>query len=362
MGYIFFTMSTQDPSRDTSQNSPYSFPQDNLPGTDRNISVSSQENRHGAKSFLRAFFQSIRHPERMPSGINDWSYRYKANDPLPVVLIHGTWLNSYNTWSMMAPQLAEAGYKVYAFNYGRDTSSLSGRPRCVYGARGLLDSRDEVAEFITKVMESTGAPQVDLIGHSQGVAQARMYLSDRGGADSSDPSLSKVRTLIGIGGSNHGTKFCNIVPLAHFAENKLRLPVNAFVRRLLGQAAIDQMINSDAMAHVNRDGDTCAGVKYVMIATRFDEIVTPWRTQFLTAKPGHSVENIELQVGAIRDFSDHLSILYSPYVLDLVKSKLGFTVPTPSEPYGTVLPTLGELKLRRRSRNYRSSSFKQDSK
>ena len=317
-------------------------------------------------AFITAFLRSLRNPTWQPAGTNLWEqtkdYYPKALDEwekgvrterptLPVVLIHGTWLNAYNSWSLLAPQLQEAGHKVFAMNYGRDTSAWAGRAKAVHASAPLREGQKDVAEFIDRVLKHTGAPQVDLVGHSQGVAQARLYLSDSGGANADDPAKNKVRRLIGLGGSNHGTTMSGIAPLAEKLMGKNgRLK---FTQKVLGGAAVDQTIGSEFMKHLNRNGDTMPGVDYLMICSRFDQVVTPWRTQQLEAGPGATVKNVLIQTGNVKDFSDHLAILYSPGVLDLIQEALD---PGDPEAYrrnhppikAAVIPGLGRVQLRRR--------------
>ena len=333
-----------------------------------------------AASFLGTWIRSFIHPGRRPRGVNRWDEPLAGR--VPVVLIHGTWMNSWNTWEMLAPRLAAAGHAVFCFDYGRDTSSLAGRLPGVHGTRGLLDSRAEVAAFIDEVLDRTGARQVDLVAHSQGVAQARMYLTDSGGADAEDPARNRVRRVIGLGGSNHGTYswLPRILGLGRAgvadaetvgpgaadvagpgaepgphprtgATRTRRGELGTRILRLIGgQAALDQLVGSPAMAHLNRYGDTVPGVEYTMLCTRYDTVVTPWRTQFLEAGPGARVRNVVVQQGALADFSDHLAMLYSPHVIDLVLEALSddaedYRAAHPAAA-GTVLPFFGALPRR----------------
>lgn len=322
-------------------------------------------NTRTSHAFVTAFLRSLRNPTWQPSGTNLWEQTknyypqaldefargVRADKPtLPVVLIHGTWLNAYNSWSLLGPQLQKAGHKVFAMNYGRDTSAWAGRPKAIHASAPLREGQKEVAEFIDKVLEHTGAPQVDLVGHSQGVAQARLYLCDSGGANAEDPSKNKVRRVIGLGGSNHGTTMSGVATIAEKLLGKNGR--YKLTKKMLGGAAIDQTIGSEFMKHLNRDGDTMPGVDYLMICSRFDQVVTPWRTQQLKAGPGATVKNVLIQTGNIKDFSDHLAILYSPGVLDLVQEALD-----PGEPgdyrrknpfvKSTVFPGLGRVWLPR---------------
>ena len=51
------------------------------------------------------------------------------------------------------------------------------------------------------------------------------------------------------------------------------------------------------------------GVIYTNISTRYDELVSPYTSSFLS---GPNVTNITLQDHCALDFSDHLSIISSP--------------------------------------------------
>lgn len=274
-------------------------------------------------TFLGAFLRSQRCPSLMPEGVNDWETPLpdSGRGAVPVVLIHGTWMNSYCSWALLAPTLAAAGHRVFAVNYGQDAGCFLGRRPACFGNASLEASQREVATFIDKVLDRTGAARVDLVGHSQGVAQARLYLTDSGGAG--DPGSGvppKVRRLVGFAGSNHGTTASGIGTLGRWLIGK-----GAYgpLRSVLGQCAEDQMVGSTAMAHLNRHGDTVPGVDYTMICSRYDEVVTPWRTQYLTPGDGATVRNLLVQDHGNRtDLSEHLALMYSPRAVDLTLEAL----------------------------------------
>ncbi|MGX1502739.1 UNVERIFIED_CONTAM: hypothetical protein RKD43_001364 [Streptomyces graminofaciens] len=48
-----------------------------------------------------------------------------------------------------------------------------------------------------------------------------------------------------------------------------------------------------------------SGVRYTVIATRYDEVVTPWRSQYLS---GPNVRNVLLQDLCPLDLSEHVAI------------------------------------------------------
>ena len=61
-------------------------------------------------------------PQKPPPGANDPSITVTPEHPLPIILINGTIATQGENWGVGAPVLANAGYKVYSFNYGNITS------------------------------------------------------------------------------------------------------------------------------------------------------------------------------------------------------------------------------------------------
>ncbi len=148
------------------------------------------------------------------------------------------------------------------------------------------------------MLASTGASKVDLVGWSQGGMMPRYYLENLGGA-------SKVNALIGLAPSNHGTTLSGLATLAGYFPGALPL-VGA-----LCPACTDQVVGSPFLMNLNAGGDTVAGVKYTVIQSRYDEVVTPYTSAFLT---GSNVTNITIQNKCILDLGDHLSMPYDHIV------------------------------------------------
>jgi triacylglycerol esterase/lipase EstA (alpha/beta hydrolase family) len=273
------------------------------------------------KNFLAGFLYSIVKPDVAPQGANDWNCRPSAQHPNPVVLLHGTWENAYNNFARLSPALKEEGYCIFAPNTGDKDSSALGHVRALRGTGPIADSAKEIAVYIDAVLARTGASQVDIVGHSQGSLASRQYMRFEGGADPSDPSKNKVGKIVSIGGSNHGTTLVGIGTLGRTINN-LGLNVLGVVGAVAGPAASDQVIDSDLIKGLEAGGDTERGVAYTAIATRFDEVVTPFRTTFLEAGPDATVNNVLLQDGCGVDLSDHLSMSVSPRTIGYVKNAL----------------------------------------
>jgi triacylglycerol esterase/lipase EstA (alpha/beta hydrolase family) len=221
------------------------------------------------------------------TGWNDYSCKPSADHPRPVVLVHGTLGNSVDNWLALAPYLEDRGYCVFSLDYGQ----LPGVP--LFDGLGPIDkSAQQLADFVDKVLAATGSAKVDLVGHSQGGMMPRYYLRFLGGA-------AKVNALVGIAPDNHGTTLSGLTNL---------LPYFPGAKDLLSAATpglADQIVGSDFLAKLNDGGDTVPGVHYTVIATKYDEVATPWRTQYLT---GSDVHNVLLQDLCPLDLSEHVAI------------------------------------------------------
>ncbi|MER6073718.1 alpha/beta fold hydrolase [Streptomyces sp. NPDC001817] len=283
----------------------------------------------GILSFPLAAAGGLLHPDAPPAGADDWSCKPTREHPRPVVLLHGTWANAYDDWGLMSPYLKQLGYCVFAAEYG----GAPGSP--VKATAHVPDSARQIAAYVDRVLKATGAHQVDLVGHSQGGGLTpRWYLRFAGGTDPAHPESNKVHGLIGLAPSNHGTTASGLGTLT------TKLGLNPTVSRLAGQAYSDQMLGSEVNTTLDRDGDTQPGVDYTVIATRFDEVVTPYTHQFLTAGPGATVKNITIQDICRADASEHLSIAYDSNAAQLVRNALD---PAHAEPVscGLTSPVLG---------------------
>lgn len=221
------------------------------------------------------------------SGWNDYSCKPSAAHPRPVVLVHGTFGNSVDNWLALAPYLVNRGYCVFSLDYGR----LPGVP--LFNGLGPIDkSAGQLAAFVDRVLAATGTPKADLVGHSQGGMMPRWYLKFLGGA-------SKVNTLVGIAPDNHGTTLLGLTALLPYfpgAEDLLRLSTPGLA---------DQVAGSPFLTRLNAGGDTVPGVRYTVIASRYDEVVTPYRSQFLD---GPDVDNVLIQDKCVLDLSEHVAM------------------------------------------------------
>ncbi|NUR26769.1 MAG: alpha/beta fold hydrolase [Catenulispora sp.] len=222
------------------------------------------------------------------SGINDFSCHPSAAHPRPVVLVHGTFGNGWDNWLVGAPYIAARGFCVFELDYGQEP----GVP-LFHGLAPVAQSAQQLSDYVDQVLSATGASQVDVVGHSQGGMMPRYYLKFLGGA-------AKVHTLVGLAPSNHGTTLDGIATLAaKYYPGAIDLVGTAC------PACADQVAGSPLMQSLNAGGDTLPGVRYTVIASRYDEVVTPYQSQFLN---GTGVHNVVLQDLCAADLSEHVAI------------------------------------------------------
>jgi triacylglycerol esterase/lipase EstA (alpha/beta hydrolase family) len=255
-----------------------------------------------------------------PPGANNWSCQPTAAHPYPVILVHGTFANMDDNWQAAAPLLANHGYCVYAFNYGGSspTSDIQGTGDIAAGAATL-------ASFVNQVLASTGAPKVDLVGHSLGGMMPRYYINNLGGA-------SKVREFVSFSATNYGTTWGAIGVLAHL------LGVDIGTQNSCVSCA--QETQGSAFLAALNVTPTVPGPHYTAIGTKDDEIVTPYTSAFLPAAA--NVTNITVQNQCPLDASDHLEIAADPVALADMLNALDPAHPV-QVPCLAVLPVTGPV-------------------
>jgi triacylglycerol esterase/lipase EstA (alpha/beta hydrolase family) len=222
------------------------------------------------------------------------------------VLVHGTLENMTFNWFSLAPLLKNAGYCVFALNYGEEPSRhLAVVPGSAYpgGTAPIEKSARELGAFVARVLAATGAATVDIVGHSQGGMMPRYYLRFDGGA-------GKVTHLIGLSPSNHGRRLGRLSRLTEAPR---------VLGSLLGPAQREQAAGSDFLRKLNAGGDTIPGVRYTVIETRYDEVIVPYTSAFLR---GPDVTNILLQRACRLDLSDHATTPFDSIALRYVLNAL----------------------------------------
>ncbi|MBF6170375.1 esterase/lipase family protein [Nocardia blacklockiae] len=251
---------------------------------------------------MTAAWYTKTHPSATPAGTNDFACRPGPDHPRPVVLAHGTDASAYTDWAAVGPVLARAGYCVFAVNYG-------GRPDAIrdFGTEDMWLSARQIGEFVDRVRAATGAPQVDLVGFSQGANVTRYYVNKLGGAPA-------VGQWIGLASPSYGGVMYGLVPLADAIPGLWW----AF-EQVTSSAAVQQAAGSPFMRALNAGGDTVPGVRYTTIGSRVDEMIQPNENMALR---GPGAVNILLQDTCPVDLTGHFHLVYDPLVWQLLLNAL----------------------------------------
>lgn len=237
-------------------------------------------------------------------GVNDPACRSTAH-PDPVVILHGLGATYYEDLNLLQAYLARNGYCTFSETYG----DYPGFPY-VGGLRPIADSAAEIKDQILRVLAETGASKVDIVGHSEGGFQSLYVTKTQGIAD-------RIDTVVSIAPPAHGTTFAGLVDLAYLFG--VRSQVDHALHQF-GCAACADLITNGAAVTVLNDGPIAQpGVRYTIITSRYDELVTPTSTAFVH-EPG--VVNEYVQDTCPLDPVGHLNEAYDLNVWKLTTNAL----------------------------------------
>ena len=224
------------------------------------------------------------------------------------MLVHGLSANAQANWYWMAPRIHDAGYCVYALTYGRKTDNP---PPFNYNG-GLIpmeQSSQELAAFIDRVLQATGAAKVDIVGHSEGSLMPNYYLRFLPAARYADGSL-KVDRYVGMTPLWQGTDPGGLATVS----NSDPTPISDGIKQGIayGCASCPEfMAGSDFLAKMNGNGGPREpGVTYTMLMTTHDELVQPYTSGTMAG-----ATNIVVQDQCPADPSEHLAMAFDPLVL-----------------------------------------------
>ena len=306
-------------------------------------------------------------PTGMPPGVVNGPCTPAPAHPFPVVLVHGTGANANLSWQTIAPTLSDAGYCVFALNYGANGWTADGGDHS-YALDFIEHSAAQLADFIQNVvLPNTGATQVDIVGHSQGGMMPRYYLEHRwdcsavttnsfgerqctqADANTALPTgAGSVHALVGLAPSNHGADADGLVPIFEqiFGSNTWTFPEQG-----CGACGEQEAGNPFLTALNGPDGsfEAGAGVLYYVLETGDDEVVTPapgpaqqqlgeWPSAYLHGNP-EQVLNVRLQDQCTNDATDHVGIIYDPVAIQDLLSALANDSPPGASPLGLPAPT-----------------------
>jgi hypothetical protein len=248
-------------------------------------------------NLLPGVAQQLAAPDSPPPGANNWACRPSAAHPNPVVLTHGLGANQTVNWQTYSPLLANNGYCVFSLTYG-----IPGDPLPVYQPGGLAPMEQSAAElslFVSKVLASTGASKVDILGHSEGTLMPDYYVKFLGGA-------AKVDKYVSLTPLWDGTTLYGLSNLYQFISGNGFQPVIDGVLNPLCGSCKQFLHGSDFLTKMHSGGGVFAPeVTYTNIVTRYDELVLPYTSGLGS---GQNVHNIVLQDRCVLDFAEHVGV------------------------------------------------------
>jgi triacylglycerol esterase/lipase EstA (alpha/beta hydrolase family) len=239
---------------------------------------------------------------------DDWDSPPSDEHPRPVVLVHGTFGNRGYTWSEAAPLLRQNGYRIFRLDYGKHI-----QPK-IYGLGDIRESARQLGEFVDRVLKRTGAEKVDIVGFSQGGMMPRYWMNTMGGG-------AKVHNFVGIAPSNHGVTAQGLMNLLRqIGPAKALIEETAAAKLVPAWPQLQH--DSEFQKELAKAGELTRGVRHTVIATSYDDVVTPYTSCALKEEEGTYVKNIVLQDLAKDDHTPHVSMPYNRTVLGEVLKAL----------------------------------------
>jgi triacylglycerol esterase/lipase EstA (alpha/beta hydrolase family) len=238
-------------------------------------------------------------PEGDIPGVNDWACKPTAERPEPVILVHGTVGDRRHLLEGLGKAIKANGFCVFSLDYGNR------------GLDDIVGSAEELQAYVTKVLDSTGAAKVSMVGHSQGGMMPRYYIKFLGGGQ-------YVDDLVGIAPSNHGSR---LIPVQN--------PVADVLPGLICMSCNQQAWGSDFLANLNDGDETPGDVSYTQIESKLDEVVVPYTSAFLA--PGPNTTNITLQTKCPLVLAEHV-------LIPTARSTISYTLDALTHP-GPASPT-----------------------
>jgi triacylglycerol lipase len=281
-------------------------------------------------TFLANIAAAPNGPNTPPPGANDWTCKPSATHPEPVILVHGLLANETDNWQTISPLLADNGYCVYSLTYGTNPNFTSPPLNETGGLIPMEQSAAVLRTFVNKVLATTGAAKVDLVGHSEGATMPDYYIKYLGGA-------AHVDNFVGLAPVVHGTDVADPLMIQEIAaafgfgssEAQFLGPVCTACEEFAPNSAFTQKLNAGGVA--------VPGVRYTQIMTQHDELVVPYTNGEIA---GPKSTNIVVQDQCPIDLADHVSLASDPVVAQDVLNALDPAQAQPP-PCTLVAPVVG---------------------
>jgi pimeloyl-ACP methyl ester carboxylesterase len=247
----------------------------------------------------------------------------------PVVLVHGNLgsaLHPTYGWKEFIKQLYAIGYtpaEVWAVSYlGYTDSTPDWLKYVVNMAPDYSSNIEDVRLFIDAVLEYTGCPKVDIIGHSLGGGMARGYLYGLDSSDTVETNLNRfdrVSTLTTIAAGNYGMgpmafigPFSDDWADSHFNENPEATPYGPL-------EAEQRTVDSDGVSYPQWTEETSTDsgqITYVAITSVGDAVDLLGRPERVSRLDGANLNY--LYKSGMEPVDAHLEAIRAPEIIDVL--------------------------------------------
>ncbi|KAI5865601.1 alpha/beta-hydrolase [Durotheca rogersii] len=255
--------------------------------------------------FDTAIPDALRLSELYGAPDNDFGCRGERN---PVVLLHGLSASRDVDLNMLQRELSRRGYCTFSLTYG----AWPLLP-WVGGLRPMAESARDIAAFVRAVSDRTGAPRVDLVGHSEGGVQALYVPLTQAGL------AGVVERVVALGPAVHGARYFGFTDLLYLGGEVTRR-VGRAVQTLLGCPACDDMMTGGAVYRSFRDAARIVqpGTRATIIMSRSDTLVSPE----VSRVDEEGVRNVIVQDTCPEDPVGHAGLMWDKSVWRLVVNAL----------------------------------------
>jgi hypothetical protein len=178
----------------------------------------------------------------------------------------------------LGPYLAGAGYCVFSLTYGQPSPLIP-----IGGTIPIEQSSQQIKAFVEQVLAATGAPKLDLVGHSEGAFQSLYGPKVLGYS-------GQVDRVVAIAPPTHGTTFAGLVSIGDAVAGPSLIDV--LLSTFGCPLCTELIVGGSAVKQLNTGPIAQPGVHYTIIASRDDELVTPTDTAFIN-EPGAVSEYVQ---------------------------------------------------------------------
>ncbi|KAF9374129.1 hypothetical protein CPB97_000102 [Podila verticillata] len=235
--------------------------------------------------------RALENMEKRLSPVNDWNCKPDAVHPVPLVLAHATFPTAAVNWAYHGTRFMLKGYCVFQLNYGH-VPQLPG----IGGMDLIENSAQQLKTFVDQVLNATGTSKMPLY-----------WMKRLGGAD-------KVRRFGALAPATHGTDLSGIVTLGR--QINLYDPVTNLLNKFCA-ACMEMVYDSSFLQALFADGDTVPNVEYLMLATKYDEVITPYTRSWLRDQ-NPLVNNKKIQDYCMFDITEHIGMFANSLAFNIM--------------------------------------------